>query len=157
MPFDWETFTYDQDWLQEAIQLESASEKGVQIGVRTSRPLSIEPTQLQNQLKRVKLLAILFGELRHLLERANLGSGTEAALVRGRQLIQDRLSQPSLEQQEFLDSLLAEEEVNLAEKPFREQLSSMLCSLLTEMDWQEIAQVAMSSIQTHLLEQVIAR
>ncbi|MBD2094481.1 hypothetical protein H6F90_04865 [Trichocoleus sp. FACHB-591] len=158
MPFDWETFNYDQNWLQEAIQLEAASEQDVQIGgVRTSRPLSINPTQLQDQLKRVKLLSILFGELRHLLERANLGAGTEAALAQGRQSIQARVAQLSSEQQKYLEALLAEEESNPAEKPLRLQLNPMLCSLLTESDWQEIAQAAMNSIQTRLLEQVIVR
>jgi hypothetical protein len=154
MPFDWETFTYDRDWLQTAVQLEEASEQDLQIGVQTSRPIAIEPTQLQTQLKRVKLLSILFGELRHLLERADLGSGTEAALVQGRQFIQARLSQLSLEQQEFFEALLAEAEANSAEKPLRSQLHQMLCSLLTESDWQEIAQAAMSSLQAHLLEQI---
>lgn len=158
MPFDWETFNYDQNWLQEAIQLEAASEQDVQIGgVCTSRPLSIDSTQLQDQLKRVKLLSILFSELRDLLERANLGSGTEAALTQGRQSIQVRIAQLSPEQQEYLEALLAEEEANPAEKPLRSQLNLMLCSLLTESDWQGIAQAAMNSIQTRLLEQVIVQ
>jgi hypothetical protein len=97
---------------------------------------------------------MLFGELHRLLERANMGSGTEAALVRGRQLIQGRLSQLSLEQQTDLEALLAEEEANPAEKSSRMQLSPMLCTLLSESDWQEIAQAAMDSIQVHLLEHV---
>lgn len=157
MPFDWEAFNYDQNWLQEAIQLEAESEQDVQIGVYTSRSLSIEPTQLQDQLKRVKLLSILFSELRHLLERANSGSGTEAALVQGRQSIQACVAQLSSEQREYLEALLVEEEANPAEKPLRSQLKPMLCSLLTESDWQEIAQAAMNSVQTRLLEQVIVR
>lgn len=154
MPFDWETFTYDRDWLQTAVQLEEASEQDLQIGVQPSRPLAIEPTQLQTQLKRVKLLSILFGELRHLLEQADLGAGTEAALVQGRRFIQARLSQLSLEQQEFFEALLAEAEANSVEKPLRSQLHQRLCSLLTESDWQEIAQAATSSIQAHLLQQI---
>jgi hypothetical protein len=154
MQFDWEAFTYDESWLREAVQLESKLAQDVQIGVQTSYPPTIEPTQLQNQLKHVKILSMLFGELRRLLERANLGSGTEAALVQGRQLIQVRLSQLSLEQQTDLEALLAEEEANPAEKSSRMQLSPMLCTLLSESDWQEIAQAAMDSIQVHLLEHV---
>src|SRR6476469_2977943 len=126
MSFDWKTFNYDQDWLREAIQLEAEFEQDVQIGVHTSRPFSIELTQLQDQLKRVKLLSILFRELRHLFERANLGSGTESALDLGRQLIQARLSQLNSEQQEYFEALLAEEEANPAEKPLRSQLKPML-------------------------------
>lgn len=154
MQFDWEAFTYDESWLQETVQLESKLDQDVQIGVQTSRPLAIEPAQLQNQLKQVKILSMLFGELHCLLERANLGSGTEAALVQGRQLIQVRLSQLSLEQQAYLKSLLAEEEANPAEPLLRTQLRPMLCTMLSESDWQEIAQAAMGSIQVHLLEHV---
>jgi hypothetical protein len=157
MPFDWETFTYDETWLRDAVRLEAQSEQDVQIGVQSPHPLLIKPTQLRSQLRQVKILSMLFSELRYLLEQANLGSGTEAAFVQGRQLIQTRLSQLGLDQQKYFEALFAEQEANLAEKPLRSQLHQRLCSLLTESDWQEIAQAAMSSIQAHLLEQITVR
>ena len=33
MPFDWETFTYNQDWLQTTVQLEASFEQDLQIGI----------------------------------------------------------------------------------------------------------------------------
>ena len=65
---------------------------------------------------------MLFGELHRLLEQANLGSGTEAALIQGRQLIQVRLSQLSLEPQTSWEALLAEE-ANPTERSLKAQLS----------------------------------
>ncbi len=43
------------------------------------------------------------------------------------------------------------------DQPLRAQLRQVLCSLLVQADWQQIAQAAMKIIQTHLLEQVALR
>ncbi len=140
MQFDWEAFTYEQDWLRATVQLEEKSGQDVQIGIQTSCPSTLEPTQLQIQLKRVKLLSVLFTELRYLLEQQNLGADIEAALVQGRQLVQARAGQLSLEQQEYFETLFIEKEANLVKKLLRPQGNHMLYSLLTELDWQKIAQ-----------------
>ncbi len=73
MPFDWENFTYDTAWLQEAVQIEAEAGCDIQIGGNASGsvPPRIEPTQLQTQLKQVRLQSLLFGELRIFLETAH--------------------------------------------------------------------------------------
>ncbi len=159
MPFDWENFTYDTAWLQEAVQIEAEAGCDIQIGAKASAsvPLPIEPTQLQTQLKQVRLQSLLFGELRILLKMADLGAGMEAALTEGRQLIRARLQHLTPEQHQCFEALMVEDATPSEDQPLRAQLRQVLCSLLVQADWQQIAQAAMKIIQTHLLEQVALR
>lgn len=159
MPFDWNAFTYDEAWLLEAVQIEAETGCDVQIGGDATHSIlpSIDPTQLQAQLNQVRLQSMLFSELRILLNQANLGSGTEAALTEGRQLVRARLQHLTPQQQQYFEALIAEDATLSENKPLRTQLGQVLCSLLSQSDWQQIALSAMRSIQTHLLEQVALR
>lgn len=155
MSFDWENFTYDIVWLQEAVQIEAEAGCDIQIGGKALgfAPLSA-PSQLQAQLKQVRIQSLLFGELRALLEKADLGAGTEAALTEGRRLLRARLQQLTSEQHQYFAALIAEDETISEDKPLRVQLRQVLCPLLSQTDWQQIAQAAMGEIQTHLFQQV---
>lgn len=154
MPFDWDTFTYDEAWLRQAVQAEAALECDLQVGGKPATALSVAWPQLQPQLDQVKILSLLFSELRALLREANLGAGAEAALIKGRLLIQRQLSHLSSEQQAYFDALILEETSASEDRPLRSQLTSVLCQMLSPADWQEIAQAAMTSIQAQILQQV---
>lgn len=154
MQFDWDSFTYDEAWLRQAVRTEVETQWDAQIGGSPLMASTSNSPKLQAQLRRVKILSILFQELHTLLEQANLGSATEAAFVKGRELIGQRLTHVSPEQQTYFEALLAEEAATSESRPLRAQLPQVLRHLLSPEDWQDIAQVAMCSIQTHLLEQV---
>ena len=156
MQFNWENFTYDTAWLEAAVQTETKAGCDIQVGgaVSSSTP-SIAPSELQAQLKQVRLQSLLFGELHALLEDSGLGAGKDAAFTEGRQLIRERLQHLSSEQQRYFEALIAENEASAQDSPLRIQLRQVLCSLLNETDWQQIAQVAMGSIQAHFFQQVI--
>jgi len=154
MNFDWDTFTYDETWLRQAVQAEVESGCDIQVGGKPAIASTVRSPQLQAQLHKVKILSILFNELHVLLQQADLGSATEAAFVRGRQLIQVQLSQLSSEHQAYFEALVVEDATTSENHPLRSQLTHVLCRLLSPADWQEIAQAAMGSLQSHLLEQV---
>ena len=148
MQFDWENFTYDAEWLQEAVQIEAKAGSDLQIGgnISSSAP-SIAPSQLQTQLKQVRLQSRLFGELRSLMMEADLGVGTEAALTEGRRLIRARLQHLTPEQHEYFEALSALDVASSEAKPLLAGQQPAICTLLTQTDWQQIAQAAMGSIQ----------
>ncbi len=154
MPFDWDTFTYDEAWLRQAVQAEVALACDLQVGGNPATARSIAWPQLQPQLDQIKILSLLFDELRALLRQANLGAGAEAALIKGRLLIQRQLSQLSSEQRAYFDALMLEETSASQDRPLRSQLPTVLCQMLSPADWQEIAQAAMASIQAQILQQV---
>jgi hypothetical protein len=154
MHFDWDRFTYDEAWLRQAVQTEVDSDWDAQIGANPSLPPKPSAPQLQAQLRQVKILSLLFQELHALLQQANLGAATEATSIKGRQLIHQQIANLSPQQQAYFEALLEEEKTTLDDRPLRAQLPQVLRNLLSPEDWQEIAQVAMSSIQTHFMEQI---
>lgn len=154
MHFDWNRFTYNEAWLHQAVQTEVDSDWDAQVGASTSLPPKPSAHQIQAQLRQVKILSLLFQELHALLQQANLGAATEAASVKGRQLIYQQLPHLSPQQQAYFEALLQEEKTTLDDRPLRAQLPQVLRNILSPQDWQEIAQAAMSSIQSHLMEHV---
>ncbi|MEO0405936.1 MAG: hypothetical protein AAF289_01160 [Cyanobacteria bacterium P01_A01_bin.135] len=151
MTADWDSLQYDQAWLEEAIADEVNHDCDVQVGGKPTSmtPPAIDPVQLQQQLQQVRLQSMLFGELRGILERSNLGAGTEAAMTLGRQLIRERLSHLSPQQQKAVKVLLTP---NHGSPP--PEVNQLLCSLLNLGDWQSIAQSATDAIEARLLSQV---
>lgn len=140
----------DRDWLEQAIADEREFGCDVQVGGDLS-PLpraDIDPLQLQRQLRHVRLQSALFKELRAILERSNLGAGTEAALTLGRQIIRERLSQAS-GQHSVVGAVS-----NTHDADGDAEADQTLGVLLTAQDWQQIAQVATRSIEARLFHQV---
>ncbi|NJR51103.1 MAG: hypothetical protein HC780_17515 [Leptolyngbyaceae cyanobacterium CSU_1_3] len=156
MTFSWETFTYDEAWLREAVRLEEEAGVDIEIGCKTTPSRPIDPVQLRIELTKVRLFSALFQELRNLLIQADLGAGLEAALIKGRFVIQHRLRSLSPTQMTSFEALLEgkpHEEAPVSQS----QVTSALSRLLTDLDWQEIADSATAALQTHLLEQVALR
>lgn len=151
MTTHWNSFSYDIDWLQDAIADEAACPWDVQVGgePRSTSPPVIDPSQLQFQLQQVRLQSLLFGKLAAVLEHSNLGAGTDAAWTLGRHLIRARLAHLSDRQLQTLEALLTDP--NPDSSPV---LTLFLQSLLTHDDWQKIAHAASQSIESHLLHQV---
>lgn len=58
----------------------------------------------------MRLQSILFTELKDLMEAANLGGGTEAAITEARRRIRQQLTQLSEEQQAFFTVLVEEDQ-----------------------------------------------
>ena len=142
---------YDRDWLEQAIADEREFDCDVQVGgdVSLTPQQDIDLLQLQRQLQHVRLQSALFKELRAILERSNLGVGTEAALTLGRQIIRERLSQASGQQHSSAGAVL-----NTRDDDGDPEADQTLGVLLTAQHWQQIAQAATRSIEAHLLHQV---
>lgn len=144
----------DPEILQEMICSEEACGATIGAGFPTysETPRPVEPERLKRAMGQVRLQSILFSELEVFMERANLGSGTEAAITEARRRIRRQLSQLTDEQQRFLDAVVAEEHLPPSERSLRPQLQAKLHSLLPPGDWEAIGKAASDAIQTQWAE-----
>lgn len=150
-----EPITSETNWLRAAVQAEAELGCDLQIGGSFPTPTAIDPTQLQTQLNRVRLYALLYGELKRLIEEVDFGSGADAAFVQGRKLIYERLNRLSLEQAASLNALV-NDSTTLPLPQIQVQLRQQLYQLLNETDWQAITATALTAMQSKLLDQVAA-
>jgi hypothetical protein len=90
MQLDWNSFTYDREWLQAAADEEEKFgidvEAGVWLANRKTTRLP-DPAKLSAMLKTMRLQAILLTELRDWMESWNLGAGLDAADICARRII----------------------------------------------------------------------
>jgi hypothetical protein len=106
----------------------------------------------QPAMNKVRLLSILFTELKVIMNQANLGAGTEAAILEARRRIHEKLEHLSEEQQSFFDALVAEKLLSPSNKSIHAQLKDKIFSLLSASDWNAIGQEATNALQTQWVE-----
>lgn len=158
MSIDPNAFTFDDDWYREGVEFEAKANFDIQIGGKAppSHP-SFDPERLAFRFWQVRLISILYGELRSFLEDVDVGAGYEAATCEGQRRIWERIQNPTPEQQQYFDALVDEHENQPEHKPYRAQLRPVFCALLTPEDWQAIADTATGTIRDRLLQQVTER
>lgn len=144
----------DREALREAMQAEAQLDYDIQIGGRMPERRPIDPIKLKEQLDRVRIYSLLFGELKRLLAEVDFGSGTEAAYTTGRRLIVERIQALSL-QDATLNQLLADS-ATLAQPELQARLRQQLHALLDASDWQQITAAALSVLESKLPVQIAA-
>ena len=144
----------NSEWVRLSAQLEE--ESGGEIGAGYNgihlNKLISNPKQF-TQIKRLQ--TIVLSEFQDLLTDLNLGIGIEAAFVCGRGLVLERLAEPTVEIQEKLWAILAEDEATRganSPNPLRGNAKQILRQVLKDPDWEAIASAANHSIRSHLLE-----
>ena len=142
---------FDEAWLRAAVQAEDEAGCDIQIGGKTSFPSPIDPVKLQVQLRRVRLYSLLFGELKQFLHEVNFGSGADAAYNCGHSLICRQMQSLDLQLQNNLDQFMAES-ASLSADDLKAQLRQWLQQLLTESDWQAIADSATAELRRNFTE-----
>jgi hypothetical protein len=144
----------DPKFLREMIEAEDACGGAIGAGfpAYSLNPRPVDPELWKQAMKKVRLQSILFVELEILMQAANLGGGTEAAIIEARRRIHQQLTQLNEEQQAFFTALLEEDQLQPAELTLRPQVKSKLYSLLTPSDWNVIGQAATNAIQSQWVE-----
>lgn len=101
-----------------------------------------------------RLKTLVFHGLRQLLRECDLGAGLPAAYATGKQLLNERLQQPSVEIQQQLMALLAEELSSYRDVPLSEagqtSLRQVIQTALLADDWDLISSAAARSLQQHV-------
>lgn len=104
------------------------------------------------QEKRLK--ALVYKGLRELLTECNLGAGLSAAQTTGKQLLNERLQQPSAEIQQQLRAILSEALSTNQTLPLSEtaqsSLRKVIQTVLTTADWDTIFAAAAESLHQNL-------
>lgn len=158
MHFDWETFTYDSEWLREAVRIEDEADCDISAGFDWGANLGAVMAHPERYSQLARLRSIVIREFKELLVDWNLGVGAEAALICGRGLLMERLLHPTPEVQERLLAVLEEDlaspEGDSSSKPLRAGLQELLQEILTPEDWELIAVTAGNSVREQVIERV---
>jgi hypothetical protein len=153
MKLDWETFSYDEEWLRAAASEEERCGVDVEAGVwlANRQTASADPTQLSAMMKTMRLQSILFTELIAWMESWNLGAGLDEAVICARQIVRRHLSHSSEAQQLYFEALLEEDEKAVDPPMLRKRVISQLREMLTQDDWQTIAQAASQAVKQRVM------
>jgi hypothetical protein len=143
----------DHEFLREMVTAEDECEEiGAGFPAYSYNPQPVDPEQMKTAIHKVQLLSLLFVELKAMMNQANLGAGTEAAILEARRRIHEKLEYLSTEQRSFFGALVAEELSALPNKPIHDQLRTKMVSLLSTADWDAIRQEATNALQIHFVE-----
>jgi hypothetical protein len=156
MHFDWETFTYDEEWLREAVRIEEEAGGDISAGPDWGTHLGRVMANPQGHSHFAQLRSMVIQAWQQLVSEWDLGVGAAAAEAKGQALILERLHQPEPDVQETLLSLL---EAKLSKpkgewemtKKAHEEIREVFRKVLTPEDWKAIAESASHHIYAQVL------
>lgn len=116
---------------------------------------SSQTTQQQRQQLRI----LVSGEFCQMLNDCNLGAGLPDAIRVGKQILSERLKQPSESVQQQLiaavdTAMTPDDEQGGIPDSVRLQVRSVLRSVLSEQDWEAISSAATTAIQLHFRQKI---
>ncbi|MBD1930117.1 hypothetical protein H6F74_28430 [Trichocoleus sp. FACHB-90] len=157
MEFNWESFTYDEGWLREAVRLEDEADCDIEAGFDWGASLGALIAHPEAYSRLVRLRSMVMRSFGELLAEWNLGVGTYAATVCGRKLLMERLLHPAPEVQQQLLAMLEEDLAIFAGGSDslldRSRLRELLRGVLTQQDWELIAAIAGDCVRERVMEQ----
>jgi hypothetical protein len=143
------------EWVTLAAELEDACDVTIEAGYTGANldKLLLDP---EGFMRMKQIQSIVARELRRWLTELNLGIGTDAALACARKIVLERLTNPSVEIQTTLESVMDTEEF-MARLPLPADVQAdvrvLLQQAITAEDWEAIAQAASQSVHRLLIEQ----
>ena len=148
--------TYEDDWWANVEQDDGWVEAGSMAKPYLEYLKSLSPQQHQFLRRRRQLFSILLPELKEWLQSWELGRSFDAVYMETRRRICGHLQQPTAEQTDWINALLAEDDQQLPmeERILRAQLIPMLSSLLTQEDRQTLADIAAQGMAQGVLQMV---
>jgi len=161
MQFDWETFTYDEEWLREAVRQEEEAGCDMAAGYDWGAQLGNFMANPEGYSHFVMLCSMVTQAWKHLVAEWDLGIGQEAAETKGQELIFERLRHPQPAIQERLIALL---EAKLSKpqgawemtETIHAEIRAVFSQVLTQEDWSAIAASASERIRHQVLAQDLA-
>ena len=148
----------DEEWIAETERIEGDGwiEAGVMAKPYVEYLKSLTPEQNRFLRWRMRLFSILYPELKAWLQSWELGQSFEAVYTKAQRIIYERLKQPTPAQTDWINALIAEDDLNLprSERPLRSQVIPLLSQLLTQEDRQTLADIAAQEIAQGVLQRI---
>ena len=138
----------DEAWVEEAARIEDECNGRVEAGlaVKAYAAAKYDPALSDvrhNMRRRMRLQSILFSELSLWVEEWEIGAAFEETYTEARRLVRSHLKQPSPALSNWIEAVLEEEQQpDDIDKPVRSQTRSQLALMMTDEDWETLAQVA---------------
>jgi hypothetical protein len=139
----------NEAWVREGAQIEAECDGQIEAGLALKDYAAAKYDDAHNDVRQVlrqqmRLQSILFSELRLWMEEWEIGISFEETYTVARQLVRSHLKNPSSNLNDWLEALLAEDRQTsvMAVRPVRTQTRERLSLMLTNDDWQRLAQVA---------------
>ncbi|MEO1404435.1 MAG: hypothetical protein AAFV72_24725 [Cyanobacteria bacterium J06635_1] len=146
----------DDEWIAETVHIEGDGwiEAGVLAKPYVAMLKAAPPDAFKRQLWYVRLLSILLPELKIWLQSWDLGLSFEQVYLEAQRRLYENLKQLAPEQQTWMDALLDENDQRLPveERVLRSQVVPMFLTLLTQDDWQSLADVAAQGMAQGVLQ-----
>lgn len=151
-----------QDPLQALEDVRIEDEANYTIGAGYGRITSSQASTADSRLTQTRqqqLRILVIGEFCQMLNDCNLGAGLPEAIRVGRQRLSERLKHSSEDVREqlmaALDTAMTPDETNAGiTDSARSQVRSVLCSVLSEQDWEAISSAATTAIQLHFRQKI---
>ncbi len=140
-------------WVREMARIEEESECDISAGMEWGVYLGAAFANPDAAESLVKLHSMLTQWLQDLLSEWNLGIASSVALERGKQLLMGRFKNTNQTIQEQLVALL--ESSNTANQ--ENELKVIVQSLLSQEDWEQIAQAASHGVHQYILQKGLAQ
>lgn len=148
--------TYEDDWWADAEQDEGWVEAGVMAKPYVAYLESLSPEQHRFLRWRMRLFSIVLPELKNWLQSWELGCSFEAVHTEAKRRIYGHLRQPTPEQTEWINALIAEDDqlLPMEERELRSQVVPMLSALFTREDREALADIAAQGMAQGVLHRV---
>lgn len=154
MQFDLETFTYDEDWLRSVAQIEEgcdsigAGVNGAALGALIENPADY------SRVIAAKMLVLQVWQ--DWVSEWALGIGTEAAYLKGRELLLERLETANQSVQDCLLKVVDEKHTHSHQEwrltdVTQRTIRQLIKGVLTPEDWDAIASSACDLIHTQII------
>ena len=139
----------DESWVRESAQIEQDCGGRIEagLGMRAYAQAKYDDSlaHVRQDLRRqMRLQSILFVELERWMKEWGIGAAFEDTYTEARQQVRAQLKQPSPSLADWIEAVLAEDtqQPDDADKPVRAQTRAQLLQMLSDEDWERLAQVA---------------
>jgi hypothetical protein len=139
----------NEAWVREAAQIEAECDGRIEAGIAMKDYAAAKYDDARNDIRKelrqqMRIQSILFSELRLWMEEWDIGISFEETYTAARQLLRAHLKNPTSDLNDWLVTLLAEDRQTqtLDNKPVRAQAREWLALMMTDSDWEALAQVA---------------
>ena len=150
----------DESWVRESARIEDECGGRIEagLGMKAYAQAKYDDSLVHVRLdlrRQMRIQSILFVELKQWMTEWDIGIAFEDTYTEARELIRAHLKQPTTELAAWVEAVLREDDsaqqLSDEPKPLRSQTRAQLLAIVTDEDWETLAQVAANAISESIL------